>query len=99
MTEILIIGAVGIGSYALRVSFIAVVGSRAVPASINRLLDYLRPAVFSALGVTALLHHQGTGPEHLAALVAAGVVARHRSDLLGVLITGMTVLMGLRLVL
>ena len=80
---VLIIGA---GTYATRLSFVGVLGNRAMPVWAERPLKYVAPAVLAALVLPAVLLRNGNvdvtpvgNPRFLAALAAAVVVIRFRS--------------------
>ncbi|MDF1555061.1 MAG: AzlD domain-containing protein [Deferrisomatales bacterium] len=72
-----IIGCAAAGTFLLRLSFFALFGNRGVPATLERPLKYIPPAVLAALVVPALVMHQGAAriswhnPRLLAGLVAA----------------------------
>lgn len=89
MGDLAVILTIGVISYGLRVSFIAVIGDRSFPAGASRLLDALKPAALAALTVTALVRHGDVMPSHLLATGVAGVVAYRRGSLSMVLICGM----------
>ena len=77
---------IGIGTYLTRLSFVGVLGSRAMPTWAERPLKYVAPSVLAALVLPAVLLEDGgldvtpTGnPRFLAAVAAAAVVLRFRS--------------------
>jgi len=72
--ELLILAAIGLGTYAMRAVFLVTARSEP-PAAIARLLPYVGPAVLAAITVPALLAPRGTVSvtETLPALVAAAV--------------------------
>lgn len=95
MSGWLIVVAVGIGTYAARVSFIAALGERAFPASVERALDYVAPAVFAALVLPVVLLRDGTpdlavssNPRFLAAVLAS-LAAWRINNVAAVIVVGM----------
>lgn len=82
-----ILGA-GAGSFALRLSFIALLGRIEMPLLLGRALRFVPAAVLAAFVIPLLLYHSGTlevspGNERLlAGLVAALIAWRTRSVLL-----------------
>jgi len=82
-----IIAIAGVGTYLLRLSFFALFGTRAVPATLGRYLRYIPPAVLAALVSPALVMDHGSvvislhNPRLLAGLVAALVTWRTGSVL------------------
>lgn len=60
MSTLAAIIAIGIGSYLIRLSFIGILGTRAVPIWAEAPLRYVAPAVFAALVFPALLLPEGT---------------------------------------
>lgn len=97
MTDLVVVGLAGLGSYALRVSFIAIAAGRRVPPLLERVLSQIKPAALTALAVTALASHQAIDPQHLGAVAVATVAARRGVGLTGVLVVGMLTLAALRL--
>lgn len=74
MRELLVLAAIGLGTYVMRAAFL--VTSRAEPpAAMARLLPYVGPAVLAAITLAALLAPRGTtsATESLPALGAAAV--------------------------
>ncbi|MBC3191015.1 AzlD domain-containing protein [Pseudonocardia sp. C8] len=73
MRELLVLVAIGLGTYALRAAFL--VTSRAAPPAPARLLPHVGPAVLAAITLPALLAPRGVvgGAESLPALVAAAL--------------------------
>ena len=90
----------GIGTYAMRASFLAFAHRMAtVPPALSRLLRQIPPAALAALVLPALVRPEGRldllQPRLLAGAVAALVAWRTRN--VGVtLVVGMAVLAGLR---
>lgn len=75
MRELLVLVAIGVGTYLMRAAFMATAGGRP-PAAVARLLQHVGPAVLAAIAVPALVAPQGrialdaTVPALLAAVVA-----------------------------
>jgi branched-subunit amino acid transport protein len=95
MSEWLVVLGVGIGPYAARLSFIGGLGTRRLPAAVERTLTYVAPAVFAALVVPAVLLSDGsadvnptTNPRFVAA-VAAGLIAFLAKSVIAVIVVGM----------
>ncbi len=59
MTALLALGAAGVGSWALRASFIALMGSRSMSPGLQRALVNTRHSVFAALIATVLVGTNG----------------------------------------
>lgn len=98
MREWLVVIIIGGGSYALRLSFIGVLGTRPMPSWAERPLRYVAPAVLAALVVPAVSLSDGTldlsplgNPRFVAAIVAA-VIAWRLKSVAGVIVVGMAVL-------
>ena len=98
MSNWLVVVAIGLGTYLLRLSFIGVLGTRPMPIWAQRPLKYVAPAVLAALVLPAVLLVDGRAdvtplgnPRFLAAAVAAGVAWRLKS-VAGVIIVGMSLL-------
>lgn len=77
MSEFAIVVAIGIGTYLIRLSFIGIVGDRAMPDWAMVPIRFVAPAVLAALAAPAVLLHDGalavsppTNPRALAAAVA-----------------------------
>lgn len=94
---LVILGA-AVGSYLLRVSFVALFGRvDEVPPRVKRTLAFVPPAVLAALVFPELLLREGTlavSPANdrlLAGIVAAGV-AWHTEDMLWTVLVGMLAL-------
>jgi branched-subunit amino acid transport protein len=83
----LLILVIGLGTYALRLSFIQLLGSMELPRPVIRLLRYVPPAVLSALILPALLIPRGAldlsaaNPRIAAGLLAAVVAVASRNTL------------------
>lgn len=72
--ELLVLAAIGVGTYAMRALFLATARSEP-PAAVARLLPHVGPAVLAAIALPALLAPRGTFSmaESLPALGAAAV--------------------------
>ncbi len=73
----LTIVAMGVITFALRLSFIVFLGHIKLPASVRRGLDFVPPAVFAALILPDLLRNTMIAPLsiHMEARLIAGIVA------------------------
>ncbi len=92
MSDLAIIVAAGAATYGLRVSFIALLAGRRLPAGVERLVAQVKPAALAAVATTAVVSRDAVDPAHIAALAAAAIVARRRPDILLSLAAGMAVL-------
>jgi len=97
MTNLFIIGSVGIGTYLLRLSFVAIVGRRSMPDWALVPIRYVAPAVLAALVAPAVLFHDGmldvapaSNPRAIAALIAV-LVAWKTKNVAVVIVAGMSV--------
>lgn len=74
MRELLVLAAIGVGTYAMRAVFLVTARSEP-PAAVARLLPYVGPAVLAAIVLPAVLAPRGTvsAAESLPALGAAAV--------------------------
>ena len=86
MSNIAIIFAIGVGTYLLRLSFIGIVGDRAMPEWALVPLRFVAPAVLAALIAPAVLLNEGSldvspasNPRAVAALVALLLAWKTRS--------------------
>jgi len=98
MTNLLIVVSVGIGSYLLRVSFVAIVGDRTMPDWALVPLRYVAPAVLAAIIAPAVLMPDGvfdvapaSNPRAIAALVAIAVAWKTK-NVIAVIVAGMSVI-------
>ena len=94
MTDFLAIVAVGIGTYFSRAVFIIALANRTIPPRVLQALQYVAPAVLSALIVALLIDADGNvqiGLPEATALVAGGFVAHRTRNHLYTLIAGMAV--------
>ncbi|MDU9391285.1 AzlD domain-containing protein [Pseudomonas sp. zfem002] len=93
---------IGLGTFALRLSFIELYGNLRVPPLVTRALAYVPASVLAALVLPAVVYPQGHGdfvignPQIPAALIAAGVAWKTRNTVL-TLAVGMGALWGLQL--
>ncbi|MFB6271136.1 MAG: AzlD domain-containing protein [Halobacterium sp.] len=100
---LVVLGA-ALGTYALRVSFVALFGRMDdVPPRVERTLSLVPPAVLAALVLPALVLDGGTlavnfGNDRLFAGLAAAVVAWRTEDMFATIGAGMLVLYALSLV-
>jgi branched-subunit amino acid transport protein len=98
VSDWLVVIVIGAGTYALRLSFIGVLGTRPMPIWAQRPLRFVAPAVLSALVVPAVTLAEGSvdvtplgNPRFLAA-VAGALVAWRLKNVAGVIIIGMSLL-------
>jgi len=98
MSNWAIVLVIGVGSYLTRLSFIGLLGTRAMPLWAQRPLKYVAPAVLAALVLPAVLLSDGQtdispagNPRFLAALLA-GLVAWRLKNVAGVIVVGMSAL-------
>jgi branched-subunit amino acid transport protein len=92
VTPLLQIVLVALGTYAIRISAVVVLGRAAIPPKVEQTFRLIAPAVMAALVANSLLLDRGElrppGVWHLAAAVATGVALWTRS-------VGWTLLVGL----
>ncbi len=98
MSEFAIIGAIGAGTYLLRLSFIGILGDRTMPDWAMVPLRFVAPAILAALVAPAVLLRDGavdvspaTNPQALAALIAL-IVAWKTKNVAAVIVAGMAVI-------
>ena len=82
MTALVVIVAIGLGTYALRASMFVFVGGRSLPARVDDALHLVGPAAVAALVATMTFSHAGSidlrpAPELVA--IAAGYLAVRRT--------------------
>jgi len=93
---------IGLGTFALRLSFIELYGNLRVPSLVSRALAYVPASVLAALVLPAVVYPEGHGdfvldnPQIPAALLAALVAWKSRNTLL-TLAVGMGALWGLKM--
>lgn len=92
---------VGAGTIVLKASGPVVLGGRAVPDTVGRVLDVLAPAVLAALVVTQLVagDRELVLDERLGGIAAAGVAIALRAPILVTVVVAAVVTALLRLVL
>ena len=94
----------GLITFALRVSFIALAGRLAMPPLVQRALRFVPAAVLSAIVVPALVFREGDlvltlTNEKLLAGLFAGVVAFYSKSIIWTIVAGMVALWTLQAVL
>ncbi len=86
----------GIGTFAIRYSFIGLVGDRVLPAWLARMLRYVPVSVMPGLVAPLIVWPQATGgepdPARLFAAVAALAVGIALRSVLGAVVAGMAAL-------
>jgi branched-subunit amino acid transport protein len=101
LTVWLVIISMGVLTYAIRLSVIALVGRVAIPSLVQRALRFVPPAVLSAIVFPELLQPGGTvdlslGNERLLAGILAAVVAWRSKNVLLTIAVGMAALWTLQ---
>ena len=96
-----VIIAMGLVTYALRLSFIALSGRLTMPPFVQRALRFVPAAVLSAIVVPALVFREGDlelsfGNEKLLAGLLAGIVAWYTKSIIWTIIAGMVALWTLQ---
>lgn len=94
---------VGLGTFALRLSFVELYGNLRVPPLVSRALAYVPASVLAALVLPAVVYPEGHGDFVLAnpqipAAILAGLVAWKTRNTILTLAVGMGVLWGLKMV-
>ena len=94
MSDAAVIVVIGVGTYVIRTSFIAVLGTRGVPPILESPLRYVAPAVLAAIAAPPILAYSGPvdltpANLRLVAALAAGVVAWRTRNI------GLTIVVGL----
>lgn len=90
---------VGIGTYVSRAVFILALAKRRIPDSVMVSLQFVAPAVLSALVIAVLTNDDGTvaiGIPELGAFIAGGATVYKSRNHILTLIVGMTVFWVLR---
>lgn len=97
MTASLVIVAIALGTYALRVSMFVLVTSRPVPKGLDRMLQLVGPAAVAGLVAAALVRTGGDGqdPVELLAVGAAFVVVRRTGNVAHAFVVGLPVMWAL----
>jgi branched-subunit amino acid transport protein len=89
----LLIGVIGIGTWVLRISFLALLGRvDQVPPTVARILRFIPAAVLAALVLPALTHATGEfdlTTDRFAAGLVAGLVAWRTRNVLATIAVGM----------
>lgn len=83
---------VAAGTWASRASLILLLGRMTLPVRVERSFRYVAPSVMAALSVPAFIAPDGEpafSVAHLAAAIAAGLVAWRFESFLGTLIAGL----------
>ena len=96
-TIVLIIIAIGVATFGLRLSFILLVGRVEMPVYFQKALRYVPVAVLSALVMPALLYQEGglaltAGNERLISGLVAMLVVRYTRNVVLTIGIGMSVL-------
>ena len=98
MSDWVVVAVIGVGTYLLRLSFIGVLGTQAMPVWAQRPLKYVAPAVLAALVLPAVTLVDGSvdltplgNPRFLAATVA-GLIAWRLRNVAAVIVVGMSLL-------
>ncbi len=94
MTAFLAIVVVGVGTYLSRAIFILALADRTIPPRVASALQYVGPAVLSALVVALMIDGDGqvaAGVAEIGGLSAAGLVAWKTRNLIYTLALGMAV--------
>lgn len=100
MTAFLAVLAVGVGTYLSRSIFILALADRTIPPRVIRALEFVGPAVLSALVVALMVDDSGTvtiGVPEAAALSAGGLAGWKWRNLIYVVAAGMAVFWLMRL--
>jgi branched-subunit amino acid transport protein len=93
----LIMIGIGLGTFLIRLSFIALFGQREIPPLLRRSMRFIPASVLSALVVPQILTHEGavdisvTNPFMIAGIIA-GLVAWRTKNVLLTILSGMVVL-------
>lgn len=99
MTAWLAIAVIGLGTFAIRASFIYLYGHLDLRPTVERALELVPAAVLSALVAPAVLAPGGSPVPLGARPVAAGVavaVAWYTEDILATIVSGLAVLLALQ---
>lgn len=94
MSALVAMVAVGIGTYVSRAIFILALANKKIPDAVLVALQFVAPAVLSALVVALLINDDGSvaiGAPELAAFAVGGGVAYRTHNHIYTLIAGMTV--------
>lgn len=92
MNDIVLLTVIGIGTFLLRASFIAILGERGIPSGLRRGLRFVPAAVLPALVANPMFRSDSgidvTSPRVLASIIALAVAAKTRS-ILWTIVTGL----------
>lgn len=94
MINVVAIVLTAIGTYVTRAVFIVALADRTLPDRVERALQFVGPAVLSALVITLMVDETGrvvAGVPEVAALVVGCLVAWRTRSVLAVVAAGMTV--------
>ena len=94
MSDLVAVIVVGLGTYSSRAVFIIALANRTIPPTVLQALQYVAPAVLSALIVALLIDSDGNvslGVPEAAAFLVGGIVAHRTRNHIFTLIAGMTV--------
>ena len=92
MSTWFVIAAIGLGTYAMRVSMFLVVGEREVPTWLERSLGLAGPAAIAALVATMLLVKDGSlavAPAPMIAVVVGFLVVRRTGNVVYAFVAGL----------
>lgn len=92
MTAFIAVLIVGVGTYLSRGVFILALADRTIPPRLLRALDYVGPAVLSALVVALMIDDEGSvafGPPEASAFVIGALVAWKTRNLIYTVVAGM----------
>jgi len=97
VVSVVIVLAVGLGTYVARLSFIGLLGSRRLPITLERALEYIAPAVLAALVLPAVIRPEGAidlsvDNLKLFAALSAAIVAWATRNVLATIATGLGML-------
>lgn len=92
MSDVLVVLAVAVGSYALRTSFIVHSRPGRVSPTLVDVLEHVKPAALAALAATSLISHGSPSPTHIVALGVTVVASRVGVGLLGAMALGLLTL-------
>lgn len=94
-SALLVLTVAALGTYAARGGLILLLAERSLPATVERSLQYVGPAVLAALTVNLAVGDDGVGSVEFAeaaALLVAAVVAVWRRNLIWTFVAGMATL-------
>lgn len=89
MTNWMVIVAIAVGTYAIRVSMFVGLAGRPVPAWLASRFDVVGPAAIGALLAAYVLGHRHTAPPVAVAGAVAFVAARRTGNLYAALVAGL----------